>query len=654
MIKRLSIVLSIAFCFLTILPAQHPASAKDTWTSVRSNNFFLVGNANEKEIRQVATRLEQFRDVFSRLFPGMNFRSPVPTTVIVFKNDSSYTPYKPKADGKTVAVAGYFQPGREINYITLTTENRGGDTYSTIFHEYVHLLVNNTLGKTTVPPWFNEGIAEYYSTFDIEDDRKVYLGNLIHYHLELLRTSELFPLDQLFAVDYASLERNKHDARGLFYAQSWALVHYLIQGNEGKRLPQLSAFVNLLNKNAKLETAFRDAFQTDYAGMMKEFKDYLKRRTYRGQVATFERKLEFDAEMKVAPVSEAEALGYLGDLLYHIHRPEDAKVKLDQAVALNPRLAMARATLGMLFADEKKFKESRDQLEQAVADDSTSYLAHYYYAYVLSRELMPEGQRVYGFPDETAKLMRKELRRAIQLKPDFPESYNLLAFVNLVSGEELDESIQLIKTAVRLSPGSEDFLFVLAQLYMRKQDFDNARKVVEPLAASGADAEIRANAQSLLATISSIQEEMSRVRDGGNQPTLKSAQPTLRQTVVTTDQSVVVENTDPGAALRESLRKPAEGETQVAATLVRIDCNARGITFTVKVGERLIKLKSASFDQVEITTFSPDVSGEITCGPRKPQNNVVVVYLPMSDARTQTEGSIRSLEFVPKDFLLKN
>jgi hypothetical protein len=113
MIKRLSVSLAIVFCLLAILPAHHPASAKDTWTSVRSTNFFLVGNANEKEIRQVATRLEQFRNVFSRLFPGFNFRSPVPTTVIVFKNDSSYTPFKPKVDGKPVAVAGYFQAGRD-------------------------------------------------------------------------------------------------------------------------------------------------------------------------------------------------------------------------------------------------------------------------------------------------------------------------------------------------------------------------------------------------------------------------------------------------------------------------------------------------------------------------------------------------------------
>ena len=62
--KRFIVVLAIVLYFF-IAPAQRGVYAKDTWVSVRSNNFFLVGNASEKEIRQVAVRLEQFRNVFS-------------------------------------------------------------------------------------------------------------------------------------------------------------------------------------------------------------------------------------------------------------------------------------------------------------------------------------------------------------------------------------------------------------------------------------------------------------------------------------------------------------------------------------------------------------------------------------------------------------
>jgi tetratricopeptide (TPR) repeat protein len=649
MIRRFTLPLAIAFCFLALTPAYHSAAGKDTWTSVRSKNFSLVGNASEKDIRKVAVRLEQFRDAFSRLFPTMVFTSPVPSTVIVFKSDSYYKPFKPLVEGKTMAVAGYFQSGSDVNYITLTTEELGEGSYTTIFHEYVHLLMDNSLGRTSVPAWFNEGIAEYYSTFDIESDRKVYLGKLIPHHLELLRRTQLLPLESLFALDYYSLDRNKHDARGLFYAQSWSLVHFLIQGNDGKRARNLSTFVGLLRQNVPVESAFRQAFQTDYAGMLRELRNYLQRESFRIQYATFEKKLDFDAEMKAAPISEAEAQAYLGDLLYHIHRHDDAKVKLEQALALDPKLPMAHATLGMVFMQQKKIPEARTHLEQAIAGNSTNYLLHYYYALALSREFMTEGRPVYGFPPETAKLMRTELRRAIELNPGFPESYRLLAFVNLVTGEQLDESIVLIKRGVALSPGNEEFLFVLAQLHMRKQDFVSARKVVEPLAANGSNPQIRADSQSLLGAINKIEEQMAQYRAGRDEAISAS---TSGSSADVSNETVVFENTDPNTILRQALRKPNPGETQSEGTLVRIDCDAKGITFVIKIGDQLRKLTTSSFAQIQLRTFSADVAGEITCGPRKPEK-VVVSYVAKDNAGTKTNGTIRSVEFVPADFVLK-
>ena len=91
--KRLTFPASI-LCVL-LLTAINPIAAKDTWTSVRSKNFTLIGNGSDKEIRQVATKLEQFREVFTHLFPGMNFEGTAPTTVVVFKSDSSFRPFKP-------------------------------------------------------------------------------------------------------------------------------------------------------------------------------------------------------------------------------------------------------------------------------------------------------------------------------------------------------------------------------------------------------------------------------------------------------------------------------------------------------------------------------------------------------------------------------
>ncbi len=626
--------------------SQSTAVAKDTWTSVKSRNFNLVGNASEKEIREVAVRLEQFREVFSRLLPSLKLASPVPTTVIVFKSDSAFKPYKPVADGKTVKVAGYFQAGREVNYIALSTEDRSEGSFRTIFHEYVHLLVNNTLGRSGVPAWFNEGLAEYYSSFEIADSRKVSLGMLIPSHLYLLRSSKLLPLETLFAVDYHSLHRNKQDAVGLFYAEAWAFVHYLIQGNEGKNVLRMNTFLELLFKNTDARTAFTQAFQTDYPGMEKELKSYIQRGTFRMNVATFAQKLEFDSQLQVSPLTEAQGLTYLGDLLSHIQRPGDAKVKLEQALALDPNLPMAHASLAMVLMEQKNYSLAKQHLIKAVEGNPSDYLSHYFYAYLLSREGMDDDQRIESYAAESAGIMRAELSRAIELKPDFAESYHLLAFVNLVTEHNLDDAVQLINKAVALSPGNEQYLFVLTQIYLRKQDFAAATRTIEPMAKNATDPRIRATAEGLLRSVKSYQESMARYeRDRA------SNRQSLREAAEQTDQgpTIVV---NPYIYLQEALRNPEPGEIRLQGSLTRLTCSAKGIVFEIKGEQGVLRLFAKDFDGINITTFTSDVGGELTCGARKGQDFVVVTYKPLKDAREKTEGALVSLEFVPADFKL--
>src|SRR5256714_2010920 len=373
-------ILGIALA-LFLTAAASSATAKDTWTSVHSKNFTLVGNASEKEIRQVANRLEQFRQVFGLLFPTITLNSPAPTTVIVFKSDSSYKPFKVNPN-----VTGYFQSGEDVNYITLTSEKSSEDQpFRTIFHEYVHLLVENTMGAT-VPLWFNEGLAEYYSTFDIKDDyRRVILGDLIANHVLYLRENKFLPLRTLFAVDYKSPYYNEGNKMNVFYAESWMLMHYLLQGDGQKHRPQLAKFIDLLRANVKMEDAFQQAFQGSIESLEKDFKSYIQGANYKATGITFERKLDFDSEMQAAPLTEAESHAYLGDLLLHTRQLATAETQIQLALALNPDLPMAEAAYGMLRVRQGRMDEARPHLEKAVAANAQNYLTHYYYAFALSR-----------------------------------------------------------------------------------------------------------------------------------------------------------------------------------------------------------------------------------------------------------------------------
>jgi hypothetical protein len=152
-------LLAFAVCFLIVLPADGAE-----WTALRTEHFLLLGDASPRAIKDVALRFEQFRAAVTTAFPVLaDDRRGPPVVVIVFRDQRAYAPYQPKFNGKTVKVGGYFLGGSDVNYITLATDT-GGDDFQSLYHEYTHLLLQRLAGNLS--PWFHEGLAEYFSTFD--------------------------------------------------------------------------------------------------------------------------------------------------------------------------------------------------------------------------------------------------------------------------------------------------------------------------------------------------------------------------------------------------------------------------------------------------------------------------------------------------------
>src|SRR4029453_12531719 len=81
--------------------------AADKWTAVQSKNFLLVGNATENQVRDVAENLELFGTAYDKFFTLQEKAATVSTTVVVFKSDAAFRPYKPIYQGKPANIAGY-------------------------------------------------------------------------------------------------------------------------------------------------------------------------------------------------------------------------------------------------------------------------------------------------------------------------------------------------------------------------------------------------------------------------------------------------------------------------------------------------------------------------------------------------------------------
>ena len=203
--KRLIFPLAVSLCLLLVV-SQHTSIAKDTWISVRTKNFFLVGNAGEKDIRQVGLKLEQFREVFTRLFPKITFNTPVPTTVIVFKSDNSYRAIQTQSKYRRILSVG---TGRQLHHAHDRSPRPAGSVHRHLSR--VHTPARQQHFRD-VPLWFNEGLAEYYSTFRSPTIKRS-CSEPIGSHVFLLRESKMLPLKTLFEVDHKSPHYNERKSR---------------------------------------------------------------------------------------------------------------------------------------------------------------------------------------------------------------------------------------------------------------------------------------------------------------------------------------------------------------------------------------------------------------------------------------------------------
>ena len=485
--------------FITLLLAAVCAfpQSRDNWRSVRTNHLFVIGNADAEKLRQVAVWLEYFHRAFGRVVSRNVIDSSVPTTVIVFRDDASFLPFKPLYQGRPANLAGFFQAGEDVNYIAISLDPGDRDPFSTAFHEYVHLHVRDNIPEA--PLWLNEGLAELYGSLQFSGGEAL-LGAPLPY-ARFLRQHELLPLNTLFSIGSNSEHYNEADKTGIFYGQSWALVHYLMLGDRNRQ-DQFKSFLNRISQGETSAKALEGAFGASLDVIEQEFNAYVRRGDFAPQRlgGLGDPQTTAYTAMQRTSLSEGEANYYLGDLLLHIGREADAERYFKQAIAIEPGFVPAHEALGILSVHQRRYADAKKYLEKAVSS-SQNHIVHYFYAYVLSREGVSPTGRISGYSRENAALMREHLLRSIKLAPGYAPSYYLLAVVDFVADERLDEALEMIQRARQLSPSRTSYALLHAQIHMRRSDPAAAQQVLEPLTRDS-DQSVRKEAQNLLDSLS--------------------------------------------------------------------------------------------------------------------------------------------------------
>ena len=635
---------------LSLLPTA--GIARESWIHLDSPNFETVSNASRKKSRTLIRELEQFRHVFSELFHLTNDR--VPVTVFIFRNDKSFTPFKPVYEGKPASVAGFFQGGRDRNVIALNATANENPLH-VIFHEYVHLLTSDT--PYPWPVWVKEGLAEFYSTFQVRG-RELNLGAPIPRHAETLRKARMYSVENLFSIGYDSPEYNEKGKRGVFYAQSWALVHYLMLHEKAKLRPQFVRFVQLLWRGVEPMEAFQQAVEIPFKALESELQNYVRRRSLFAQVFRMD-VVPAAEQIGVTELAESQAQAHLGDLFYYTGHLGAAKVRYKEARRLDPPRLPPREGLALIALHEDDRETARGLLEETSEGGSQNYLVHYYYAEMLMDEVGGQSE----LSQAEFESISGPLRQAIQLAPAFDRPYYLLGRLYRQWGRDLDEGLGFIDRALVLKPRSDYYRMTRADLLLAKRDYDDAEKLFRDLAESDEEgirqyaqrnldglkdfreqekvqAEAETERKKLLAELdrqSDPESDSGKVTDHRRERTRASGPPALRRNKP--QEKGETEDDEPRQRECRPTFTKVSGIVPLEGRLRRVDCSAAGIQYVVEINGQ--EVRTTGLDPTQPVLFSCSVHvQEMRCGVFSYD---AVVYFEPGQKRDPATGALRVL-----------
>jgi hypothetical protein len=191
---------------------------------------------------------------------------------------------------------------------------------------------------------------------------------------------------------------------------------------------------------------------------------------------------------------------------------------------------------------------------------------------------------------------------------------------------------------------------------LRQKKFDLARQTLEPLR-NAKDRRYQQQAVVLLDSIKRYEGQMAQYN--ADSASSDSGRPALRrkdETVTAGNQEKEDASPSENDYLRESLRPLAAGEQHVQGTFLKLDCDGKGIAyFSIQAADRVYRIRSTALHQVQLTAYVPSPAN-ISCGPRKSPENVVLTFRPAGDpkdTKAKIDGDAIAVELVPKDFTLK-
>jgi len=598
--KRATVLIVLLDALAALLAAPVPVSAakKDAWIEVQTPNFTVLSNSGEKEARKIADQFEQFRQVFHGGFPTWRVDLGKPLIIFAVKNEASLRQLLPgywEAKGR-IHPGGIYIAGEDRHFVALRTNTEGNTDYEVVYHEYTHAILN--LNFRRLPVWLGEGLAEFFGNSSIHDNY-VDVGRIPLSRLRTLQENKLIPIDQLFQADLHSPYYNEENRASLFYAESWAIVHYLLLDPDARKHELLTNYLKSWQDTGDALGAAQKAF-----GNLKEFSQtieaYSRHPLSTGKLTAPVHSDPKSYSSRGLPPAELAAQRSL--FFTHTQRLVEARVAADEAVQADPNLPLAYEALGLLAYSEEHYGAAEQAYSRAIELHSTSYFPYFFSAQARLRHNRPAK-------DDTPEIAAM-LEEAIAMNPQFAPAYDALGTVYSLRPETRQKALAPASKAVELEPGNLRHAINLAYVLLSMDRTNDAKVLAQRIRDAAKTPEEKGEAEHLVESVTSQEAYEKAAADATERAERSVAEPlTLRAS----ESAKAMAPVDRSEVTGNATSKKYAGETEYASegTIVTAECNpdSRGIV-TLRVGGNTLRFYYSKLSMLFVASTAKADSGD--------------------------------------------
>jgi tetratricopeptide (TPR) repeat protein len=602
---------SVLAAVVTVLVGgpQVPLAAQDDWAKYRISDLHVLGDENADDMVRVAVHLEAFNGAFEQFFRNLGIRRLPELRGLVLDGEGDLRRAGLDDDPP------YFATGPAGAFAVLTDADDDEDIEN-LLHQYFHAVARVKIPNA--PLWVMEGLALVYQTTRWTPDGVVTAAPIDAY-IRQVRDQDLRPdAARLGEITEISPLYDEDARASSFYAESWALMHYLITRDGGQGHDRTADLVARMAGGESFEEAASTAFGVGFRELLSGYQQQVRERSAWPRLTL---SLDVGPADVAGPeaVPEVDAATTVGELLFAHGLRLEAEQQFGRAIGVDGRSARPRIGMAPLLIASGRYDEARFSLDRIIGGPDADPMAHFYYA--LSIILENEDESAVPSRLDVSRI-RRELRAAIDLDPQFGDAYHRLAESFLGTGEGLEEAAQLLETALELRPETPDYLITFSRILIDQGRFDDARDVLLPLVDDTRDDSTRDRAVAIMQSIEGLTGGGGLTGDGFAEIIGTGRDVRAPSTPARPAPSPPAPPTGAASAVR--LTRVVDGD-QVSGLLTLLDCR-EGLSLTLENSEGIHLFHTDVPERVTFAGSAPDVGRELECGVQDPPPSVTITY----------------------------